>query len=708
MYSYELTPTNILFRSKWLSKKGVRETKIPRPTHVSENSLNTICGAVIQMCQRGSRLTAVRHFSALRKIFCFAQDQTIAFPNAGDPGWRKFIYEHYIFHLSNPGKRLGNDDKDPKTMRSEWSEILNLYKYFKQKKIVPRNLILPLMNDSGLREESRGSDILDSTEEHLWNLTNTDELWPKTFLIDKDLNTPTDKFLEKLQSELEKRTEGIIQACQRYWNDLMYCQKIGSALIKSIPLEEIESVLDSGEFYIDGRHIAHPLNPNGLAWFLAVIDYYFYRTGELKLISYNLMKKIPFLRPICNSTKTRTQMNGRIKEAAGKYGAPNSQISETLNRLLGHLSPRDCAAAASILIAENPKFTPRSLEEADYLSTTDKPIHYYNSELGCLMWSVSKPRATARKVSALPPRSRQIYTDLVRITFKARLHLILEGNNIYRKLFLTSTHKWVGMCTTMSTNFNAKLGIGLYSALEPELQEAGVSANSFCLRRIRGTQGLIAFLKEGTYQAVANTLGNSIAIVKKHYIPKWLMQRWNIRIVRIFQSKLIILATKNRPWQEESSDFITKADLFKFVVNSAVEAETSDPISVSLKQYATEITENAAEYILKPLTKHKFILKIDPLALASIFLFSELHAEITAKERQYIDKKTGISAESILTLAQLFHATHSIINEENHDNPIITNIAGFSTEQFQHAYNEALKIKLELAENISTATVLAL
>lgn len=705
MYSYELTPTHIIFHSKWLNKNGHRVTKISRPAHLPEESLNVICGEVLLMNQRVAGVSAVRNYYALTSMLRYTQYQNATFPKAGDPGWRKFIYEHYIHHLSNPSKLNGSGDKSQVTMHEEWAGVLICYKHMKQRGIIPQNIVLPRVTDVGLREENRGSDILDSTEERLWNLTDVNEFWPKTFLIDKDLNSSTDKFLEKLQSELEKRSEGIIRACRDYWDILMRCHEVGKALIESIPLQEIESVLRSGEFYVDGRHIADPLNPKGLAWFLAVIDYYFYRTGELKLVSYELMKKIPFLRPICNTKRNRTRINRRINDAAGKDRAPTTTINETLNRLLGHLSARDCAAATAILIAENPKFTPKALEEADYLSTTDKPIHYYNSELDCLMWSVSKSRSRSRKTSALSPRSRQIYTDVVRCTFKARLHLMLKGDPCYRKLFLTSTSKSVGICTSISTVFKIDLGVSLYAALEAQLTGAGVSANSFNLKRIRGTQGLITFLREGTYQAVANTLGNSISIVKRHYIPKWLMLRWNIRILRLFQTKLVVLATKDKPWQLEACDFLTEADLFEFIVKSAIESETEDPISTSLKHYAAQITEDAVEYILEPLTRHKALLKLDPSALAAIFLFAEMHCHIKNQDKQYSDIKTGISTESILTLAHLFHATYAIINEEKHHNAIITNITGFSIPFFQRTYTEALQIKSKLADKISTATL---
>lgn len=67
-----------------------------------------------------------------------------------------------------------------------------------------------------------------------------------------------------------------------------------------------------------------------MAWFLAVVDYYFMKTDKLQYINYELMKEIPFLRPICNNAKIQARMNERIKEVAGGYGAPMARTNETL------------------------------------------------------------------------------------------------------------------------------------------------------------------------------------------------------------------------------------------------------------------------------------------------------------------------------------------------------------------------------------------
>lgn len=707
MHSYELTPTQIIFRSEWPGKKGLRETKIPRPALTSEESLHMLCRHVLQLCNRGTRFSAAQRIRILKHLLRFASKASKIIPIPGDPDWRAFIYEHFIFHLSHTEKLRGNDDKSDESLRVEWRGALVLYKHLKQQGIIPRNIVLPLMKEVGYGGDESASGALDSCEEQLWDLTDPEVLWPKTFLIDKDLNITTDKFLENLQYKLTKRSEGIISACRRYWDKLIYCQTIGASLINSIPPSKIKQVLESGDFYINGKHIADPRNPDGVAWFLAVIDYHFMQTGELKFISYELMKAIPFLRPICSSDKILARMNKKIREVAGEYTVPMTRINETLNRLLGHISARDCAAAAAILIAENPVFTSISLQESDYLSTNDVPVHYYNSDLDCLMWSVSKPRAKTRKVSPLTPAGLQIYTDVVRATFKARLHLMRNNNPDYRKLFLTSSFNWVGMNATINTMFTGPQEFNLYTVLETELTEAGVFKKSFSLKRIRGTQGLIAFLREGTYQAVATTLGNSIAVVKAHYIPKWLMSRWNIRILRVFQTKLIVLATKNKPWQIEACDFLTKEDLFKFVTNSAIEAETSDPISRDLKRYASEITEDAAKFLIEPLIRHKVILNLDPFAFAATFLFAEMHNLTKSRNKQYQDKKTGISAESLVTLANLLHATYESCLDNKSCNPIINNITGLSASSFQQIYTQALAIKSELSQKVSSATACA-
>ncbi|MCH5518691.1 hypothetical protein [Pseudomonas syringae] len=707
MYTFEITSTQILFRATWLNKKGFRETSCPRPPFMTLERLMLICEHTMDMCQRGTRFTATHFFTIFKHIVRFATQNKSDFPAPGHSDWKIFIHEHFIFHLSHPEKLSGTGDKERVSMQAQWRHAHDFYERLKQKQIVPYNIDIPRIRKLNHLDEPGSEDILDSVQETFSTMGSANEFWPKTFLIDKDLNTPADEFLSNLQSQLVRRSEGIISACQGYWDKVVDCQAIGAGLIESISKDKLLDVLGSGVFQENGVHLAHPDSPEGLAWFLAVTDYCFQESHELEFISYELMTEIPFFRQICNNPNLLARMTDRIKAVAGENGAPLIRVNETLNRLLGHISARDCAAAAAIIIADNPKFTPTALREADYLSADDKPFHHFNSELGCMMWSVSKPRARGRKVSALSPRSAKVYAQVVRATLKSRWKLMSKGDPNYRKLFLTSTFKWVGMSTAIGSAFAGELGISLFDALEAELVAAGVSKKSFGLKRIRGTQGMIAFLKEGTYQSVANTLGNSIAVVKSHYVPSWLKRRWNVRILRIFQTKLVVLATQTKPWAVAASDFLNKEDLFKFVINAAHAAEGRDPISISLRRYATQLTEDVAEFVIEPLLLHKMMLKLDANVFAAIFMFAEMHSSPLSTEEWCDDLISGLSADSIVTLSRLLHAAYEASIEETKLSPALQSITGFSLPKFQVTYLEALQIKAKLSSKISSVEVLA-
>ncbi|KPN94146.1 hypothetical protein [Pseudomonas nunensis] len=698
MISFNIATGHILFQLPWQNKKRCREMELPRPPLASETSLMSICNETILICQRFANLTKAHRINALKRILDFANAEGKGLPELGSSEWRVFVSEHYIYHLSHPEKFNKKGDKKLETIRTEWRQVLLLYKNLKQRHIIPLDIVIPTMKQPIIPDDETSADVLDSVEESLWPLTNVDDLWPKTYLVDKSLNISTDKFLDKLQSDLETRTQTIVLACEGYWDNVVICHRIGESLINSISVEKIEAVLASGDFYINHRYIADAQNPDGAAWFLAMIEHFFLRTGELDAISYKAMEKIPFFQPFCTNSYMQARMVKELRKIAGDYGAPTQTINETLNRLLGYLSARDCGAAAAILAAENPKFNPHALRTADYLSGNDKPIHYYNSALGRLMWSVSKPRAISRKVSALPPRSHKIYVELVKATMKARIRLMLAGDINYRKMFLTSTYEWVGLSSSLDQIFTTKLGVSLYQALEKELTTGDISRKIFTLKRIRGTQALISFLKEGTYQAAANTLGNSIAVIIVRYIPKWLKQRWNVRILRTFQTKLIVLATKGKPWHLAASDFLTENDLFNFIIREAAVSVASDPISIDLKRYAAELTEDAVHHLIERLVNHKVILKLDAASLAAIFLFSEIR--ISPRIKQFEDVTSGITEESITTLARLLHCAYDISKDPSANGTIIGNIAGLSVPYFQAVYVEALELKSKLAKKI--------
>ncbi|MFP0194992.1 hypothetical protein ACKJSM_07420 [Pseudomonas sp. PHC1] len=705
MILFQIAADHILFQLTWQNKKRSRDMELPRPPLASETILTSICNETVRICQRFARITSTHRINALKRILGYATAQGKELPALSSKEWKVFINEHYIYHLSHPEKLNEDGDKILETMRAEWRQILYLYKNLKQRHIIPLDIVIPTMKQPIIPDDETGADVLDSVEETLWPLTNVNDLWPKTYLVDKSLNISTDKFLDKLQSDLHSRTETIVLACEAYWENVVICQRIGESLIKSIPVEKIEEVLSSGNFYVNHRYIADAYNPDGAAWFLAMIEYFFLQTGELDAISYKAMKKIPFFRPFCRNSYMRARMDKELRKIAGAHGAPTKNINETLNRLLGYLSARDCGAAAAILTAENPKFNPHALRAADYLSDDDKPIHYYNSELGQLMWSVSKPRAKSRKISALPPRSHKIYVELVKATMKARIRLMLAGDINYRKMFLTSSYEWVGLSSSLDQILTTKLGVSLYQTLETELTNGDVSRKIFTLKRIRGTQALISFLKEGTYQAAANTLGNSIAVIIVRYIPKWLKQRWNVRILRTFQTKLIVLATKGKPWHFAASDFLTQNDLFNFIIREATVSVASDPLSIDLKRYAAELTEDAVHHLVERLVNHKVILKLDATSLAAIFLFAEMHN--SPQKKQYEDADTGITEDSITTLARLLHCAYDISKDPSAKGTIIGNIAGLSVPYFQAVYVEALELKSELAKKFITVATIA-
>lgn len=704
MISFEIAVDRILFKLSWENMQGFREITLSRPPTTSELNLDLVCSETVITCNQFAFLTRTHRVNALKRMLSFATQNGMEVPGRGSPGWKRFVNEHYIHHLSHPEKLNASGDKILETLRMEWRQSIYLYRNLKQRHVIPLNVLIPAIKKPRIPDDEGSSDVLDSVEETLWPLTDTNHLWPKTYLVDKTLNVSTDIFLEKLQSDLENRTLTIVTACEKYWNKVIICQSIGENLIKSISTEEIERVLASGVFYVNHRYIADANNPDGAAWFLAMLDHFFLRTDELKTISFPAMKNIPFFGPFCSNGYMRARMSDKLREIAGENAAPTENINETLNRLLGHLSARDCGAAAAILTAENPKFTPHSLRRADYLSQDNKPIHYYNSELGRLMWSVSKPRAKARKASALPPLSQKIYTQLVKATMKSRLRLMLDGDPNYRKLFLTSTFKWVGLSSNLDQILTTTLGVCLYKVLESALRDRDVSKEIFSLKRIRGSQAMISFLKEGTYQAAANTLGNSISVVMKRYIPKWLKQRWNVRILRTFQTKLIILATKGRPWHLAASDFLTENDLFQFIIREAAVSVASDPMSIDLKRYAAELTEDAVNHIVKPLTMHKMVLKLDSGTLAAVFLLAELRANASSNE--HMDSKTGINDNFVITLARLLNCTYDTSMSADADNAIAGNIAGLSIPHFQAVYLEARKIKSEWENKVITATTL--
>ncbi|HEE9764831.1 TPA: hypothetical protein R8F97_005837, partial [Pseudomonas putida] len=536
MLSYEIAQESLIF--KWdddESITGQRYRTIKFSSYIAAPALVAFAEAIVAICNRQAIVSSTSCIYAGRFIFEHIARQKKEFPPNRD-GWDNFLLTHYECHLRFTDTRLENRVK-------VWTAITAIYRRLQRKGFIPDDAYIPNESSSiGLLDESLeqplGHEIVNVTPPKSF-----DYLLPKKYLVESGLSMADDEYLLGLKRTLELRASTILSCCTDYWDRMLSCHEKGKEIYSAISNQRVEDILNSGKYYVDGYHLGDLETPNGIFWFLAVARHYITKTEKLKTTSMVNLCRLPFYQGILSKERKKNLFSKKIISLAEDSKTQPLQFSEALSRLLGLLSPRDCAVACAILASENPRFNPTSLTNVRLYSKNGTFYLRGNSDTKRITLSVSKPRARSRKESVLPPLSAKIVTDVINCTQTARSHLISERKSGWRKLFLTSTRRKLGRYASFITALNTARGLTLIHMYKAEFEKIGISSDLLTLFRIRCTQGILEFLRNGSIQRVADLLGNTFAVVERCYIPRWLKYRWGTRLLRVLQQKIILVAT---------------------------------------------------------------------------------------------------------------------------------------------------------------------
>lgn len=688
-------PNNLIFEwddSETASK--TRRSTARLPSKVTKEAAFAIADAVARRVTRVSRLTGA-YYGALRNIFSFiSTSKESSFPPSN---WGQFLLDHFTAHLETSKRTY-------EVTIATWHPIREIYEELIRSGLAPKDTKIPSATIKGLRIDDaiRPLGVRETNVEPPHCLA---ELLPKSCLLSVGLELPDDAYLLQLKTKLEHAAQTGRSCCLQYWETMLGCQATGKKLMSQISNEEIDNMLKGEVFFVNGQHVTEPATEGGISWFLATLRHYLKNTEGLEKLSFNQLAKIPFFKHCFNKQKRlKKRYRTAILNAAGKNRGPNIHIHETISRLLGLLSPRDCSVACAILIAENPSFTPRSLATSCLYNQNGKLYIRAKEQLSRLVFSVSKPRARKRKVSALPPLSEMIVNDVVRSTNDIREKLKHQKNGLWRRLFLPSTNRKFG-----ATNFS-RIGLGVtngttfYDIYSLQLNEAGITRSTFTLRSIRATQGIICFLEHGSLSRVANLLNNGLAVVRSNYIPSWLIIRWANRLLRVMQQKLIIVATKGTPWQLEASDFTSDELLVVFVNKMITELKHGDALSeVIRKRFASEI-EAQVDFI-EPFAASELIINLNPESLGMLYAYSDFVGALNdaqlSKIENLIDPIIPVKSLSALSrlVAEAADSIETSLNSAEH--AVLDKIAGDSVAELVNIHQQAQIKKIYYTEMLA-------
>lgn len=570
----------------------------------------TLIGGVLTSMSNGMALKSIKQLiAALRAIFWFVRRELNRWPI--DQEWPLIIYNFYSYQLLE-----GADNRSIESSRAAWADIRSLLLALMSKNIIPKlNLPVATLPRRSKRKLGDGL-VLGEAMVQCVPARLSEPILPKIFLCDVTYTKNDANFFEHIQIQLASSSDVVFNVCQSYWQEMLRCHVAGRKLITSISPQELAKVLNDPQWQKPVKkafhHIANPRTTKGLAYFLAAVDYHFFETGLISNISLKEICKIPFLKPVATLKQIGRGIGDRLRAELGVDAESGDNL---ICRALGVLTTRDCAAATAILMHEQPRFTPESLEAADAYDKHGKALLTCVDDLSKSMsFTIIKNRAKSRKGGKMTSVALDVLFDILKATERVRDKASREQPDVARKLFLVVTRNGFGYPGRLGKGFNGSASV--YDTMLPWLSVAGFTRSSFTLSKVRSTQGILVWLETESISAMASALGNSTSVVLRQYIPDWLYRRMLIRVARRLQQKLVLIATANTSHLMAVSDFDKTGDLNKFVYEVLSVDDYTSPLSDALRKAFPQLDQPSS-----PRLSGHLYLSLSPESFAALEVF---------------------------------------------------------------------------------------
>ncbi|SFP67740.1 hypothetical protein SAMN05216229_104277 [Geopseudomonas sagittaria] len=634
-------------------RKGFSEYECLIPNSVNLDKLDALCRN-LQILAYGARVSSIPQFvKIIKDILNYLRENCLDIPDG--QGWDGFIYDFFCFYLT--------DDKYSKaainTRQSAWCMYSLYFDQLKISGIVPSETNIPAAKIREIKSDAERSKgyTLGEFVEAVGSDQFHSSIGKNNYLIDLSFALNKDEQLAEIERRLKKYSDVVRDAVLAYWNDMRGAHLAGRKLISKIPKGDIENVVKTRSYYvkINGEwcHLASMRNPDGLAWFLSAVNYFFTETDLLDVVSVGNISKIDFFSGVF---KRKSLIHELVDGLRGISNSPlmnEVEITEVIARHLGLLSARDCAAACVLLAGEHPNFTADSISKAALLSYKDKNYIYSGFNNKNLIFGVTKPRATSRKVAILSPISVMVLEGVVEATAELRRKLKAKDHGGSRSLFIISSRVGVGQPNNILIKINAGKGPSLYSSIERNLDGLDIPPATFTISRVRNTKGILKWFETGSIREMSVSLGNTERIVIKHYMPPWILRKANERLVRRFQQKLIIIAAKDSPWLLEASDFSQHSDLLNYVTKLLEITNKGDPVSDAFLSRWADRHED--EYVGG--VGGELMVNLSPNSLSLLYAYSEWCSKnLSDEDLETKNITVGISPKALVDLSSLIKA----------------------------------------------------
>ncbi|MEZ8192716.1 hypothetical protein [Vibrio sp. 1F279] len=330
----------------------------------------------------------------------------------------------------------------------------------------------------------------------------------------------------------------------------------------------------------------------------------------------------------------------------------NLPTSSTLNALL------------TLLVMEHPLITPSWLEKWELFDANGNQVGYkqVGTEHIAVSYKSRKGSANAQQDVVLNDISKSIVEFLIRHTHTSRQYLKDTGNVNWRKMILTATASNVICPSNLNTTLH--WATDFYQTLQNEslfdknsdisLTDAKAISEIHSLRSIRRHRGLQIYLETRSMDAVAEMLGHEDKDVTllTSYLPKPLMDFFNSRWIRQFQSAILLEAMKDSMYRFDAVNMGAQ-DIEEFLCNHGI-SNIPEHFEHGFGQEATSDNEASKSLVFDQLTY------TISTPLLQLLMAIRLVVESSEHEDSFLDAVSHWYQSAVFVLDTLSSGKHSV------------------------------------------------
>lgn len=247
----------------------------------------------------------------------------------------------------------------------------------------------------------------------------------------------------------------------------------------------------------------------------------------------------------------------------------------------------------ALLVVKHPILTPSFLENLELYDRNGRRTGLVKSDAGYKLcgFKFRKGPQTAQQFISLTPQTAYLVLQIIALTAPLRRYLKMKGDDSWRYLLLTSGSafgypariKRIASDTSIAHRVE-QTAMELSPLMSGNYDQALALARKMSLPALRASVGVLTYIETKSLNKMAEVLGHEDCSTRllARYLPPAILEFFQERWIRIFQTGLIVEALKDSPFLLEASSFSTLRELDQFMKVHVLKLPLASPPETSL------------------------------------------------------------------------------------------------------------------------------